>query len=135
MIITQSIIGAAVIWGFITLSADEATVEQKIYKNGVLLYLALTMMVSYSFLSIKTAAPIWFIFGALLSGAATKTVQFHAHSTQPSASAPHLPLSPCERHPWPTNKLTQKSDRYAAAASSWRVVRPRLQSLSFRHHV
>ena len=75
LIITQSIIGAALIWGFITLSANESTPEQKIYKNGVLMYLALTMMVSYSFLSIKTAAPIWFIFGALLSGGASEAVQ------------------------------------------------------------
>ncbi|MEQ1669713.1 MAG: hypothetical protein ABL893_02530 [Hyphomicrobium sp.] len=67
--ITQSFLGLALLWGFITLSADEATREQKIYKNGILLYLALTMIVSYSFLSIKTAAPIWFVFGVLLSRA------------------------------------------------------------------
>ena len=52
---------------FIALAANVSTSQQKIYKNGVLLYLALTMIVSYSFLSIKTAAPIWFVFGALLS--------------------------------------------------------------------
>ena len=57
-------------WSFITLSADESSPEQKIYKNSLLLYLALTMMVSYSFVSIKTAAPIWFIFGTLLSNPA-----------------------------------------------------------------
>jgi putative polymerase len=67
LIITQSIIGVGLIWSFMTLAADEATPEQKIYKNSLLLYLALTMMVSYSFVSIKTAAPLWFIFGALLT--------------------------------------------------------------------
>jgi putative polymerase len=72
LIITQSLLGVALLWTFITFSADEATNEQKIYKNGLLLYLALTMMVSYSYLSIKTAAPIWFIFGALLSPAALR---------------------------------------------------------------
>jgi putative polymerase len=71
LILTQSVLGLAALWAVITLSADEHSVEQKIYKNGLLLYLALTMMVSYSYLSIKTAAPIWFIFGALLSSAAT----------------------------------------------------------------
>jgi putative polymerase len=67
LIITQSLLGVAIIWTFITLSAGESSPEQKIYKNSLLLYLALTMMVSYSFVSIKTAAPIWFIFGALLA--------------------------------------------------------------------
>jgi putative polymerase len=70
LIITQSFLGVALLWAFVTLAADESTREQKIYKNGLLLYLALTMMVSYSFASIKTAAPIWFVFGALLSPAA-----------------------------------------------------------------
>ncbi len=74
LIVTQSLIGAALVWTLITLSANEATTEQKIYKNGVLLYLALTMIVSYSFLSIKTAAPLWFIFGALLNSGHERTV-------------------------------------------------------------
>lgn len=68
--ITQSLLGLTLLWSFITLSADETSTEQKIYKNGLLMYLALTMIVSYSFLSIKTAAPIWFIFGALLGNEA-----------------------------------------------------------------
>jgi putative polymerase len=66
-VITQCLLGFSLLWGAITFSADESTSQQKIYKNGSLLYLALTMIVSYSFLSIKTAAPIWFVFGALLS--------------------------------------------------------------------
>jgi putative polymerase len=70
LIITQSLLGVVLVWSFITLSADETSIEQKIYKNSLLLYLALTMMVSYSFVSIKTAAPIWFIFGVLLSNPA-----------------------------------------------------------------
>ena len=73
--LTQSALGLAVLWAAITLSADESTVEQKVYKNGLLLYLALTMMVSYSYLSIKTAAPIWYIFGVLLSSAAQSPAQ------------------------------------------------------------
>jgi putative polymerase len=73
LVITQSIVGAALIWAAITLAADEATREQKIYKNGIMLYLALTMMVSYSFMSIKTAAPIWFVFGSLLATSADRS--------------------------------------------------------------
>lgn len=64
--ITQSLFGLIGLWVFTTFAATEISPEQKIYKNGVLLYLALTMMVSYSFLSIKTAAPLWFAFGVLL---------------------------------------------------------------------
>lgn len=75
LIITQSLLGLALVWGMIALSADESTREQKVYKNGLLLYLALTMIVSYSYLSIKTAAPIWFVYGALLGGAATHSTQ------------------------------------------------------------
>ncbi len=78
LMITQSFLGVALLWLFVTLSADEATSEQKIYKNGLLLYLALTMMVSYSFASIKTAAPIWFVFGVLLSPAALRSNDPHA---------------------------------------------------------
>jgi putative polymerase len=70
LILTQSLLGLIVLWMAVTLAAREDSVDQKIYKNGLLLYLALTMMVSYSFLSIKTAAPIWFVFGVLLNGSA-----------------------------------------------------------------
>ena len=75
LMITQSFLGVVLLWVFVTMSADEKTPEQKIYKNGLLLYLALTMMVSYSFASIKTAAPIWFVFGMLLSPAALEPSQ------------------------------------------------------------
>jgi putative polymerase len=69
LILTQSLLGLIALWTAITLSAREERLDQKIYKNGLLLYLSLTMMVSYSFLSIKTAAPVWFVFGVLLNAA------------------------------------------------------------------
>ncbi len=69
LITTQSFFGLALLWGFLALSAREETFEKKIYKNAIMLYLALTMLVSNSFLSIKTAAPLWFVFGTLLSAA------------------------------------------------------------------
>lgn len=85
LIITQSILGVALLWTFVTLAAEESTREQKIYKNGLFLYLALTMMVSYSFASIKTAAPIWFVFGALLNAPAQRPppVQLRGYSSRP----------------------------------------------------
>jgi putative polymerase len=66
LIITHSLVGVGLLWFMIVFSADEATPEQKKYKNAICLYIALSMMVSYSFVSIKTAAPLWFIYGALL---------------------------------------------------------------------
>jgi putative polymerase len=77
LIITQSLLGVALLWGFVTWAAEETTREQKIYKNGLFLYLALTMMVSYSFASIKTAAPIWFVFGVLLNATVHRPPPVH----------------------------------------------------------
>lgn len=67
LIITHSVLGVALFWVLNVLALGERTLEQKTYKNGLFLYLALTMMVSYSFTSIKTAAPLWFIYGTLLA--------------------------------------------------------------------
>ena len=66
LIITHSLVGVGLLWFMIVFAADEATPEQKKYKNAICLYIALSMMVSYSFVSIKTAAPLWFIYGVLL---------------------------------------------------------------------
>ena len=65
IIATQSVIGLALLWGFLIFATPEDSREQALYKHGLMLYLSLTMMVSYSFLTIKTAALAWFILGAL----------------------------------------------------------------------
>lgn len=67
MIATQSIVGMSLLWGFVIFATAERSREQALYKHGLVLYLSLTMMVSYSFLTIKTAALAWFILGALQS--------------------------------------------------------------------
>ena len=67
LIATQSIFGVALLWAFIVFGSAEDRREQALYKQGLVLYLALTMMVSYSFLTIKTAGLAWFILGALQS--------------------------------------------------------------------
>lgn len=67
LIITHSFLGVLLFWVLNVLALEERTLEQKTYKNALFLYLALTMMVSYSFTSIKTAAPLWFIYGTLLA--------------------------------------------------------------------
>lgn len=68
LITTQSIFGVLIIWLFIVFAARERTPEQIRFTHGLCIYLALTMMVSFSLLTIKTAALLWFIQGALQAG-------------------------------------------------------------------
>ncbi|MBX2854711.1 MAG: hypothetical protein KTR21_06975 [Rhodobacteraceae bacterium] len=66
MMISQSIVVLCALWLLIVLGLEENTRERQIYKNSLCVYLSLTMLVSYAFLSIKTGAPLWFIYGALV---------------------------------------------------------------------
>jgi putative polymerase len=70
LITTQSLPGLLLIWAYIGWGGREDTPEQVRFTHGLSLYLALSMMVSYSFLSIKTGALLWFIQGALQSTSA-----------------------------------------------------------------
>lgn len=65
LILSQSLIGVILLWLFITLGSAERTPSQIRYKHAVCIYLSLTMMVSFAFLSIKTGALLWFVHGAL----------------------------------------------------------------------
>ncbi|MCC7251282.1 polysaccharide biosynthesis protein GumE [Hyphomicrobium sp.] len=65
LITTQSLPGLLLIWAYIGWGAREDTAEQVRFTHGLSLYLALSMMVSYSFLTIKTGALLWFIQGTL----------------------------------------------------------------------
>jgi putative polymerase len=67
LITTQSLPGLLLIWAYIGWSTREDTAEQVRFTHALSLYLALSMMVSYSFLTIKTGALLWFIQGALQS--------------------------------------------------------------------
>jgi len=68
LIITQSLLGLILLWTFVAWGPVEHTTEQVRYTHAVCLYLALSMLVSYSFLTIKTGALLWFIQGALQGG-------------------------------------------------------------------
>jgi putative polymerase len=65
LIITQSLIGTVVLFLFAIYASAYKTKEQMRFMHALLLYTALTMMVSASMLTIKTAALAWFIHGAL----------------------------------------------------------------------
>lgn len=67
LITTQSLPGLLMIWAYIGWGGNENTPEQVRFTHALSLYLALSMMVSYSFLTIKTGALLWFIYGALQS--------------------------------------------------------------------
>jgi putative polymerase len=69
LITTQSILGVAILWVFIVLCSRHDTPEQIRFTHALCIYLALTMMVSFAFLSIKTAALLWLVHGALQCGA------------------------------------------------------------------
>lgn len=65
-IISQSLIGATAIWCFLFCrNLQSATARRMAF--GAAIYLAGTLMVSYSLFSIKTAAVLWFLFGVSLS--------------------------------------------------------------------
>jgi putative polymerase len=65
LILTQSLFGVVLLWLFIALGSAERTPAQLRFKHAACIYLSLTMMVSFAFLSIKTAALLWFVHGAL----------------------------------------------------------------------
>lgn len=68
LIVTQSLPGLALIWIFIAWHVSERTTEQIRFTHALCLYLTLSMLVSYSLLTIKTAALLWFIQGTLQAG-------------------------------------------------------------------
>lgn len=65
LITTQSLFLTVVLWLFIALALNEETRHAAIFKVATALYLSLSMLISFSFLSIKTAALLWFILGAM----------------------------------------------------------------------
>jgi putative polymerase len=65
LILTQSLVGLAAIWLVVAFAARNATPEQVRFAHATCIYLSFSMMVSFAFLTVKTAALLWFIYGAL----------------------------------------------------------------------
>lgn len=65
LILTQSLPGVLLLWLFITFSGSDTTAEQVRLTHALCLYVSLSMLVSYAFLTIKTASLAWFIQGAI----------------------------------------------------------------------
>lgn len=65
LIVTQSLPGLILLWTFIAWHVSEKTAEQVRFTHALCIYLTLSMLVSFSLLTIKTASLLWFIQGAL----------------------------------------------------------------------
>jgi putative polymerase len=65
LIISQSLFGVLLIWCCVTLLAPDRRFDERCYTHSIALFLSFTVLISYSIVSIKTAAPMWFIYGAL----------------------------------------------------------------------
>lgn len=85
LILTQSLPGLILLWAYIGFGTKEDTAEQIRYTHALTLYIALSMMVSYSFLTIKTAALLWFVQGTLQSLPARRS----GERSPPHDSTPH----------------------------------------------
>jgi putative polymerase len=97
LIMTQSIIGTAVIWLFIACIREQKNLSQVRFTHGILLYFVLTMMVSYSMLTIKTAALAWFMDGVLQRRRPSCYANYSSEGNHPYGSfgkkIPEQPLS------------------------------------------
>jgi putative polymerase len=63
LIASQSFLGALVFWLAIVLMPALASPSQRAFVHMVCLYVPFNLLVSYSLFSIKTAAPLWFLYG------------------------------------------------------------------------
>lgn len=62
-IITQSLLGVVVIWSAVCLLPLGYRLATRRYVHGITIFVPLTLMVSFSFFSIKVASLMWFLFG------------------------------------------------------------------------
>jgi putative polymerase len=80
-IATQSVIGLVAFWIFLVCNAEQRMLQQVKYLHAICIYIVLTMLVSYSLFSIKTAALLWFIYGSLQMAPALKTSTARARAS------------------------------------------------------
>jgi putative polymerase len=68
LIVSQSLLGACGLLVFLFFrTSKDMSASQKLIVSGTALLIALSLMVSNSILSIKTAAPLWLLFGMVLT--------------------------------------------------------------------
>lgn len=74
-VLTQSVIGVVVIWLSVCLLQPMRDRTSLIIAHTTALYISLTLLVSYSFFSIKSAALLWFLYGVAYQQALSETDQ------------------------------------------------------------
>ena len=65
LLYSQSVIGAAAIWIVVALGLPQRDRASIVFSHTASIYVVLNLLISYSMFSIKTAALLWFVFGAL----------------------------------------------------------------------
>lgn len=88
LVYSQSLIGALVIWTFVALGLPQGDRPSAAMAHAVSLYIALNLMISYSVFSIKTAALVWFSYGAI----ARPMAELRRGVVVPPAVTPKLPI-------------------------------------------
>jgi putative polymerase len=63
LILTQSVVGGIVLWAAICFLQPPTSRHAVVLMHGICVYASLLLMVSFSLFSIKTAAPLWFLYG------------------------------------------------------------------------
>lgn len=94
VIITQSVILFIGYWIMIVVGLEEADGAQRNYKYAVCIYLALAMMASYSYASIKTAAVVWFLYGTLAAAAFRRIDNLGSFRRRPTITSSSPQTSP-----------------------------------------
>lgn len=87
-ILTQSLIGVAVIWMAICVVMPASSSRGSVVVHGICLYLALNLMVSFSLFSIKTASLLWFMYGYTQAIAVLQAKRTPSSRVAPWSSAP-----------------------------------------------
>jgi putative polymerase len=62
-ILSQSFLGVFIIWLAICFLQPQTNRTAIVYMNALCIYISLSLLISFSMFSIKTAAPLWFLYG------------------------------------------------------------------------
>ena len=72
-VVSQTVVGATVILLMIGVAFNEQSGRERIFIHGITTYFALSLLISFSVFSIKTAALMWFVYGYLMETRRTST--------------------------------------------------------------
>ncbi len=72
LITTQSLLGLGLMWVFLVFGSQAQSRAQVRYTHGICIFIASNLLVSFSFLSVKTAALLWVIHGVLQAETASR---------------------------------------------------------------